>query len=60
MLGKDAFVVVHTYNLGSRADAIEIALTKGFTIGREAVPAGDGSGEDAAPTILLTVSIQRE
>ncbi len=41
MLGKDAFVVVHTHDLGGWADAIEIALTKGFTIGREAVPAGD-------------------
>jgi len=58
MLGKDAFVVVNTYNLGGRADAIEIALTEGFTIGREAVPASDRSGKNISPTILRAIVVE--
>ncbi len=58
MLGKDAFVVINTYDLGSRADAIEVALTKSFTIGCKAVTASDRSGKNISPTVLHTIVVE--
>jgi len=42
VFGKDALVVINADDFRRRADAVKVALTKGFAIRRKAVAAGYG------------------